>query len=155
MYIDLDLHFSDGVSEAFLTNVSSSPSVLTLSVHHAAPGFFPASPLGELTRLDNSHPFTLSLPLLQGASNATFARIWRSCIEPVRQTFQPDYVVLQCGVDGLAGDPHAVWNWGIDVSAEGSMGWCLQQAMTWGPKLLLLGGGAHLPLVFPGSAICE
>ena len=42
MYLDLDLHFSDGVSQAFLSPPSvaspaTQPQVLTLSIHHAAP----------------------------------------------------------------------------------------------------------------------
>jgi len=144
MYIDLDLHFSDGVSEAFAsTSHSQSPSVLTLSLHHSSPGFFPASLLADLTPLDTPNPFSLSIPLSQGASNATFLRMWRNCVEPVRKTFRPDFVVLQCGVDGLAGDPNAVWNWGLNAEHEGSLGWCVKQCVEWGPKVMLLGGGGY------------
>lgn len=85
-------------------------------------------------------PFSLSLPLRQGASNATFARVW-PIIERIRSIFKPDYVVVQCGVDGLAGDPCATWNWSL--GGEGSMGWCLARIMeNWPGKKLLLGGGA-------------
>lgn len=85
-------------------------------------------------------PFSLSLPLRQGASNATFARVW-PIIERVRSIFKPDYVVVQCGVDGLAGDPCATWNWSL--GGEGSMGWCLARIIeNWPGKKLLLGGGA-------------
>ncbi|KAF9515690.1 hypothetical protein BS47DRAFT_1371945 [Hydnum rufescens UP504] len=132
MYIDLDLHFGDGVVEAFLGSSTQNPSVLTLSIHHSSPGFFPASPNSELTPLETATPFALSIPLYQGASNVTFSRIWKNY-----------FVVLQCGVDGLAGDPYAIWNWGIDVRDEGSMGWCINRSLSWGPKILLLGGGGY------------
>lgn len=39
LYIDLDLHHGDGVEEAF----AYSPRVITFSVHHGAPGFFPGT----------------------------------------------------------------------------------------------------------------
>ncbi|RDB18670.1 Histone deacetylase 8 [Hypsizygus marmoreus] len=50
MYIDLDLHFLDGVLQAF--HMASRPGesrILTMSIHPAAPGFFPVSPLSGLS----------------------------------------------------------------------------------------------------------
>lgn len=161
MYLDLDLHFCDAVSQAFhSTNSYGTPQVLvsislilrrlwqlqlylqTFSIHYAAPGFFPVSPLSELSSVSCTHfdPFSLSLPLRQGASNPTFARIW-PIVERTRNIFEPDFVVLQCGVDGLAGDPCATWNWSLG-SEEGSLGWCIGRVIKeWPGKKLLLGGG--------------
>lgn len=143
MYLDLDLHFSDGVSQAFFSSSSgsASPQVLTLSIHHTSPGFFPISDLAALPDPANSSfdPFTLSLPLERGASNGTFRRIW-SLVADVKEAFEPDYVVVQCGADGLAGDPYAIWNWSLGRE-EGSLGWCIEQVRRWGRKTLFLGGG--------------
>lgn len=143
MYIDLDLHFSDGVSHAFASSASTSitPQVLTFSIHHAAPGFFPVSPLSALSDPADASfdPFTLSLPLERGMSNATFARIWPS-VERVKNAFRPTYVIVQCGVDGLAGDPYATWNWSLG-RGDGSLGWCIERVLSWNCKTLLLGGG--------------
>lgn len=142
-YIDLDLHYSDGVSEAFLST-SKTPSILTLSIHHAAPGFFPVSDHATLTPLETNHPNSLSIPLLEGASNATFERIWMNCVEPVKNAFCPDFVIVQCGVDGLAGDPCATWNLGLDIHTPGSLGWMVHRALEWDKKTLLLGGGLQI-----------
>lgn len=144
MYLDLDLHFSDAVSEAFLGSSATSlgPQILTLSIHHSAPGFFPSSSLATLrdSSVDRFDPFTLSVPLDRGASDSTFARIWTS-VERVKGAFQPEFVIVQCGVDGLAGDPHAVWNWSLN-DGEGSLGWCMDRVCNqWGCKVLMLGGG--------------
>ncbi|KAH9941299.1 histone deacetylase 8 [Epithele typhae] len=132
MYLDLDLHFSDGVSHAFHRSAagSSSPQVLTLS----------------LARLSDPSdagfdPFTLALPLERGAGRGAFARVW-PLVERVRAAFRPDCVVVQCGADGLAGDPYATWNWSIG-DGEGSMGWCVDRVCGWGCKVLLLGGGGY------------
>lgn len=164
MYLDLDLHFSDAVSQAFhSTGTASVPQTLvrpcdhrfiyinlslqqTFSIHYTSPGFFPIAPLSELssTSHPNFDPFSLSLPLFQGASDQTFARIW-PIVERTRDIFQPDYLVVQCGVDGLAGDPCATWNWSLGGCAEqveGSMGWCIDRILNkWPGKKLLLGGG--------------
>ncbi|KAG6330652.1 hypothetical protein ID866_8439 [Astraeus odoratus] len=144
MYVDLDLHFSDAVSQAFYNASSASPSqVLTLSIHHTSPGFFPVSQLSALPDPDDPafDPFTLSLPLQAGASIATFSRIW-SIVEGVKDTFNPDFTVVQCGVDGMAGDPMATWNWCLD--GVGSLGWCITRILhDWPGKKLLLGGGGY------------
>ncbi|KAJ3996432.1 histone deacetylase complex protein [Lentinula boryana] len=151
MYLDLDAHFSDGVSQAFYSPANlKSKQVLTLSVHHAAPGFFPSSPLAQLPLEPSTpfDPFTLSLPLLEGASVKTFANIWPH-VECIKDIFNPDYVVIQCGVDGLAGDPKCkVFNWCLDVAIEGSLGWCVSRIVNeWKGirKLFLGGGGYHSP----------
>jgi len=145
MYLDLDLHFSDAVSHAFHASLNAKSSqVLSLSIHHSALGFFPLSLLSSLPNLSSSDfdPFTLSIPLRQGASSKTFARIW-PVVEAVKSAFEPDYVVLQCGVDGLAGDPCAIWNWNIGLE-QGDMGWYVNNVIRlWNCKVLMLGGGGY------------
>ncbi|KAH8115473.1 histone deacetylase 8 [Phellopilus nigrolimitatus] len=151
MYLDLDLHFSDAVSECFynvpapqIHNRNVVAQVLTLSMHHAAPGFYPATPRAALPDPSSSgfDPFTLAVPLKQGASAKTFARVW-NIVESVKEVFTPDYVVLQCGADGLAGDPHGVWNWSTGRE-RGTIDWCVGEVIKrWGVKVLLLGGGGY------------
>ena len=144
MYLDLDLHFSDGVTDTFYkSNSRTNPQLLTLSIHHSSPGFFPVSPLAGIPSPGTPEydPFSLSLPLPRGASSNTFARIWK-IVEKVKNAFQPDYAVVQCGMDGLAGDPCSIWNLCIGVE-EGDFGWCIQKIVEeWNCKVLLLGGGA-------------
>ena len=145
MYLDLDLHFSDGVSVPFSNSHTAFPSasrLLTLSIHHTSPGFYPSHPLASLTPLDTPDPYTLSIPLQRGASCKTFERVWPS-VERIKGAFEPDYVVVQCGVDGLSGDPMAIWNWNIDMSEKGSMGWILNEIFGWRSRTLLLGGGGY------------
>ncbi|KAH8100349.1 histone deacetylase 8 [Cristinia sonorae] len=146
LYLDLDLHFSDAVSQSFVssTNASAPSQILTLSIHHTAPGFFPTSPLAALSDPDDPSfdPFTLSLPLARGTSSASFAKIWAS-VELIKNTFKPDFTVVQCGVDGLAGDPYATWNLSL-ADGEGSLGWCIDRICSeWACKVLLLGGGGY------------
>lgn len=80
----------------------------------------------------------MSMALKRGTSNATMKRIWES-VEKIKEAFEPDILVVQCGVDGLAGDPTGVWNWGL--YGEGGMGWCIERVVGWGKRLLLVGGG--------------
>lgn len=165
MYLDLDLHYSDAVSDAFYAPISSTPPQIlvslkldemglspihlpqTLSIHHSSPGFFPASARAQLPDVSSADfdPFTLSIPLRRGASNTAYARIW-PIVERIKEIFSPDYIVVQCGVDALAGDPCSTFNWSLG-NGEGSLGWCIQRILlNWSGKKLLLGGGERFDI---------
>jgi len=139
MYLDLDLHHGDAVSGAFS---HGRGGVLTVSIHHAAPGFYPAHPAAALTPPDTNDPFTVSLPLARGAGNSSYAHIWPA-VEKLQALFDPEFVVVQCGLDALAGDPCRVFNLGLDREEEGSMGWMCERVLGWGRKVLWLGGGGY------------
>uniref|UniRef100_V5EEP1 Histone deacetylase domain-containing protein n=1 Tax=Kalmanozyma brasiliensis (strain GHG001) TaxID=1365824 RepID=V5EEP1_KALBG len=144
LYLDLDLHWGDGVEEAF----HSSPNVLTLSIHHYAPGFFPCyapsadpnryTPPGSLKSDTGAGSKTLNIPLGIGTSDASLERVLTSNVEPLVEAWQPKMVVVQCGVDGLAGDPMAVWN----LSAAAYVR-AIQRVLGWNKPTLLLGGGGY------------
>jgi histone deacetylase 8 len=139
MYLDLDVHYGDGVAAAF-RGAGGRGQVLTLSIHHAAHGFFPPSEHSALPDPSSTSfdPFTLSLPLHAGASHTTFMRVWQA-VDRILVTFAPDYIVLQCGVDGLAGDPIGAWNWSL--GGEGGLAWFVRRVLDYSAKVLLLGGG--------------
>jgi histone deacetylase 8 len=59
-------------------------------------------------------------------------------IDLIKNVFSPDAVVIQCGADGLAGDPCAEWNLSIEA-----MGEVVGRVRDWGIKLLVLGGGGY------------
>ncbi|WVQ99541.1 hypothetical protein IAU59_006677 [Kwoniella sp. CBS 9459] len=157
LYLDLDLHYSDGVSSAFLSPtrypyppnqkadavIPRPPSVLTLSVHHSSPVFFPPpSPPSLLPDSDTPNPFSLSLPLAAYPSAPIYRRIWHDCIEPIHQAWDPDFVVLQLGVDGLPGDRVGQYgNWSVE--GEGGMEWCVSQVIRRGKKTCITGGGGY------------
>ncbi|PWN39098.1 Arginase/deacetylase [Ceraceosorus guamensis] len=163
LYLDLDLHWGDGVEEAFW----NTAGVLTLSVHHWAPGFFPCGATGA-SRADSTSVsldgkrhaksdiegdapgalrastgprqapvHALNLPLREGASDDTFKRVWK-CIESVREAYQPRAVVVQAGVDGLSTDPHKVNNLSSSAYA-----WMFRRIKGWKLPMLVLGGGGY------------
>lgn len=64
-------------------------------------------------------------------------------MEELKDIMQPDYVIVQCGTDALAGDPCATFNWSLG-GGEGSLGWCMSRILDkWQGKKLLLGGGGY------------
>lgn len=144
LYLDLDLHWGDGVEEAF----HSGANVLTLSIHHYAPGFFPCytassdpdryGPPGSLKSDPGAGGKTLNIPLGIGTSDASLERVLSSIVDPLVEAWDPKMVVVQCGVDGLAGDPMAVWNLSAAAYVD-----AIERVLGWQKPTLLLGGGGY------------
>ncbi|KDN47552.1 Arginase/deacetylase [Tilletiaria anomala UBC 951] len=142
LYLDLDLHWGDGVEQAFY----SSSSVLTLSVHHHAQGFFPCRDTRESANgsfqvssgPESAPAHALSLPLRPGATSETLSAVYASCIDPIIETFEPQAIVVQCGTDGAAGDPHGVWN----LCSAGYLD-VIGRILKRDKATLLLGGGGY------------
>jgi len=64
-------------------------------------------------------------------------------VEELKDIMEPDYIIVQCGTDALAGDPCATFNWSLG-GGEGSLGWCMSRILEeWQGKKLLLGGGGY------------
>ncbi|WVW84091.1 hypothetical protein I302_106120 [Kwoniella bestiolae CBS 10118] len=154
LYLDLDLHYSDGVSSAFHstreypdpmpeTKPPKPPSVMTFSIHHLATGFYPPfTPWAELTNPWLPTPFSLSIPLRAYPSSKTYKTIWEGCVEPIVKEWDPDYVVLQMGSDGLPEDRVGQFgNWSVEE--EGGMRWCIDRVKKWGKKTCITGGGGY------------
>jgi len=124
MYIDLDVHHGDGMcvectlKQTFPQKIAYpsfslpivlclgvenafqvSDKVLTVSLHHFAEGFYPGTGSGK-------HPSprskaVVNIPLKSGLSDGNLIRIFDGMIEPLKELFSPDAIVLQCGVDGM------------------------------------------------------
>ncbi|XP_028409691.1 histone deacetylase 8-like [Dendronephthya gigantea] len=142
LYIDLDLHHGDGVQEAFF----HTPSVFTLSFHKYAAGFFPGTgSCFEVGEGKGKH-HTLNIPLLDGINDKLFAEIVKLVVKDVNSYFQPDAIVCQCGVDGLAGDPMNSFN-----LTQYGLAACVHYISSLQRPLLLLGGGGYN---FPNAARC-
>ncbi|GAA5945080.1 uncharacterized protein JCM15063_001653 [Sporobolomyces koalae] len=137
LYLDLDLHHGDAVESAFF----ASPFILTLSLHLHAPLFYP-----NTGALDSSGPLNpkaqgrghaLNLALESGLSGPSLERIWQ-VIENVKTSFAPDAIVVQCGLDGLNGDPCKEWNLSLSDYSN-----CIASVLAWNLPTLLLGGGGY------------
>ncbi|KAG0354961.1 Histone deacetylase 8 [Podila minutissima] len=132
MYIDMDVHHGDGVENAF----QFSDKVLTVSLHHFAEGFYPGTGNGRLPSPRSKA--VVNIPLKSGLSDGNLIRIFDGMIEPLKESFSPDAIVLQCGVDGMAGDTLGKWNLGLD-----GYGHCLKAILSWKKPLIVLGGGGY------------
>ncbi|KAF9114191.1 Histone deacetylase 8 [Mortierella sp. AM989] len=140
IYIDLDVHHGDGVENAF----QFTDKVLTVSLHHYAAGFYPGT--GSGTATSPRTKAAVNVPLKSGLAESTLLKIFDEMIEPLFRAYNADAVVLQCGVDGMTGDPLGKWNLSMN-----SYGECLKKVMAWKKPLIILGGGGYKT---PSAARC-
>ena len=74
---------------------------------------------------------------LKASSTTIFDSLFR-VVKEVNNYFQPDAIVCQCGVDGLAGDPMNSFN-----LTQYGLGACAHYISLLEKPLLLLGGGKN------------
>mmetsp|Transcript_4586 Transcript_4586/g.12765 ORF Transcript_4586/g.12765 Transcript_4586/m.12765 type:complete len:255 (-) Transcript_4586:200-964(-) len=131
----LDIHHCDAVQECFY----HSPKVLCISLHKRSPGFFPGS--GSSSELGGGEGlgYNLNLPLKDGLSDETFVSAFKLLVGQAATTYLPECVVLQCGADGLSGDPVG-GSFALGPAAHAA---AVSAAAGWGVPLLLLGGGGY------------
>lgn len=101
MCLDLDAHHGDGTQAAFYRR----KDVFTLSLHESGTTLFPwggfENELGE----SEGHGFNVNVPLPAGTYDAAFLRAFRQVVPPLVGAFRPDVMVVEMGMDTLAGDP--------------------------------------------------
>ena len=150
-----------GVENAF----QFTDKVLTVSIHHYAEGFYPGT--GSGTSTSTRIKSVVNIPMKAGLSDGTLSKVFDEMIAPLVEQFNPDAVVLQCGVDGechcglscgssvVCGPMRRVLTLINSSSFAGMAGdplgkWnltmtgysdCLKKVMAWKKPLLVLGGG--------------
>ncbi|KAK9511524.1 hypothetical protein O3M35_000163 [Rhynocoris fuscipes] len=134
LYIDLDIHHGNGVESCF----EMTDKVFTVSLHQYESGFYPGT--GVITDVGSSKGryFTLNVPLREGITDGNYCRVFDRIFDNVRRVFSADAVVLQCGADGLSGDPLGSFN-----LTEAAYGHCVNKVLSLRKPTLVLGGGGY------------
>jgi acetoin utilization protein AcuC len=101
-YVDIDAHHGDGVFYAF----EDDPAVIVADLHESGQSLYPGTGGAEESGRGAAAGTKLNVPLAAGAGAAEFAAAWPALLAHVER-HAPDFIILQCGADSLAGDPLA------------------------------------------------
>ncbi len=99
-YVDIDAHHGDGVFYAF----QADPELVFADLHEDGEFLYPGTGRADETGLDTARGSKLNIPLPPGADDAAFAAHWQDVMRHLAR-FEPEFIILQCGADSLAGDP--------------------------------------------------
>ncbi|CAH1959140.1 unnamed protein product [Acanthoscelides obtectus] len=134
LYVDLDIHHGNGVQNAF----EYSNKILTLSFHHKSPGFYPGT--GGLDEIGSGEGryYTINVPFYEGIGHENYIRVFKEVFNCVSTSFPANAIVVQCGADGLNGDPIGHCNLTLETYSE-----CVREILKCNVPKLFLGGGGY------------
>jgi acetoin utilization protein AcuC len=99
-YIDIDAHHGDGVFYAF----ESDPHLVIADLHEDGRYLYPGTGAAEETGKGAARGTKLNIPMPPRAGDVEFRAAW-TAVEQLLAQYPPDFILLQCGADSLAGDP--------------------------------------------------
>lgn len=134
LFLDLDVHHCDGVQAAFWTR----RDVMTVSLHESGKMLFPGT--GEVDEIGecNGRGYSVNVPLPVGTYDGAYLKAYHEVVVPLIKAYNPDVLMLELGMDTLAGDPlahlHLTNNSIADIVAS---------LRTFGMPILAVGGGGY------------
>ena len=101
LYLDIDAHHGDGVQDLFYER----GDVFTISLHESGRTLFPWGGFEDETGRGAGAGCNANLSLPAGTYDAAFLQAVDEVVLPLLGAYRPDVVVLELGMDALAGDP--------------------------------------------------
>ncbi|ATX80986.1 acetoin utilization protein AcuC [Mariprofundus ferrinatatus] len=137
-YVDIDAHHGDGLFYAF----EEDAGLCIVDLHEDGACLYPGTGFAYETGSGEAVGSKLNLPLSPGANDTDFARIWPQAERFVRD-FQPEFIILQCGADSIAGDPITDLRLSPQSHAQAAASLCRIADEFAQGRLIALGGGGY------------
>jgi acetoin utilization protein AcuC len=99
-YIDIDAHHGDGIFYEF----EDDPLLFFADIHEDGRHLYPGTGSASETGKGAAAGAKLNIPLQPGAGDNEFLEAF-GMVEQFVDNIKPELIILQCGADGLAGDP--------------------------------------------------
>lgn len=144
--LDVDAHHGDGTQAAFYDR----SDVLTVSFHESGKTLFPWGGFADEIGEREGRGFNVNVPLPAGTYDEAFLKAFRAVVPPLAESYHPDIIVVELGMDTLAGDPltHLL----LTNNAHVEMIDLLLKLDR--PILVTGGGGYHAENTVRGWALC-
>jgi acetoin utilization protein AcuC len=134
LFLDIDVHHTDGVQEAFYDR----NDVMTISTHQDGHTIFPGTGFPRDIGAGDGKGYSVNLPLPVGTYDDAFMKVISEAVMPLIHFYNPDVIAIEIGADGLAGDPLAGLNLTNNVYGD-----VIAQLMAFGKPILAVGGGGY------------
>ena len=133
-YIDIDVHFGNGVRDAF----ASRNDVLCVSIHESGMSLYPWSGFVDDIGEGAGRGYTVNIPLLEGSDDGVYLHAFEFVVPPIVESFKPDIVAAVIGADTHRDDPLGHLNL-TSIGYERTV----RIINRISPKLLVTGGGGY------------
>ncbi|MGD9598156.1 MAG: acetoin utilization protein AcuC [Steroidobacteraceae bacterium] len=137
-YVDIDAHHGDGVFYAY----EDDPGLAFADIHEDGRTLYPGTGAADERGRGAAAGTKLNIPVPAGADDAIFAAEWPRLLAFV-EAARPEFIILQCGADSIAGDPitHLEFTPGVHARAARELA-ALADRLGHG-RVLALGGGGY------------
>ncbi len=100
-YVDIDAHHGDGVYYEF----ELDPFMFIADIHEDGRYLYPGSGHESETGKENAIGTKINIPLNPNSGDDDFITAFKKVEEFIENIAKPELIILQCGVDGIGGDP--------------------------------------------------
>ena len=144
-YLDIDCHHGDGVQWLFYDD----PNVLKISYHQDGRYLFPGT--GSVNEIGEGEGegFSMNFPLLPGTNNKAFINLFRKTTPKILETYAPDILITQLGVDTYFDDPLTQMGFSLAIYRDIAQTMKTSAREYCQNKWVALGGGGYLMTVVP------
>jgi acetoin utilization protein AcuC len=133
-YLDIDAHHGDGVQAAFYDR----RDVLTVSLHETGKTLFPWGGFENEIGAGPGRGYNVNLSLPPDTYDAAFLTGFDRVVLPLLGAYQPEVLVLELGMDTLAGDPLTHLHLTNNITAE-----VVKRLLRFRRPILVSGGGGY------------
>jgi acetoin utilization protein AcuC len=137
-YVDIDAHHGDGVFYGF----EDDPDLLFADIHEDGRYLYPGTGAATETGSGRARGTKLNIPLPPGAGDAEFGSAWAR-VEAYLDQAQPEFIILQCGADSLAGDPITHLQYTEQAHADAAAALCRLADKHCQGRIIGTGGGGY------------
>ena len=140
LYVDIDVHHGDGVFYPY----ESDPDVFVFDIHEDGRYLYPGTGAADETGGGKAKGTKVNVPLSPGSGDKeALEELPR--LEELARKAKPEFIIFQCGADGLRGDPIAGLNYTPETHRRmGRLLHKLSHELCDG-RIVALGGGGYLP----------
>lgn len=100
LYVDIDAHHGDGVFYSY----EDDEQIIILDFHQDSRTLYPGTGKSTEAGKGDAKGTKLNIEMPPGSSDEEFSNQWSKAKDFIEQ-FAPEFVLLQCGVDSISGDP--------------------------------------------------
>ncbi len=137
-YVDIDAHHGDGVYYGF----EDDPLVVFADLHEDGRYLFPGTGSADEVGTGEGRDVKLNIPLPPGSGDDAFFAAWPA-VEALLVRYRPEFILMQCGADSLAGDPLTHLQFTEDAHGKAAERLAALADEYCGGRLVATGGGGY------------
>jgi acetoin utilization protein AcuC len=139
-YVDIDAHHGDGVCYDFY----SDERVVFADIHQDGRTLYPGTGFRHEMGEGGARGHKLNIPLLPYSGDEEFIKAFQE-VEEFLEKHEFDFVLLQCGADGLMGDPLTTLQYSDRAHGYAASRLKEISSRRCGGRILAMGGGGYSP----------